>query len=158
MSALSIPAFHISDPTRARGSGEVFILSRQDASPGSGVFTVTFNVQFDPLVDLYPTGTLTIRANLNDGSKGTFVATTIDLVNSYGRATPTIYFTGRCNDDIQPDARGCFYWFMAVSNKAASQQGTPDIAGFAIHDNQGNRICYGTGPLRSGDIDIMPKP
>ncbi|MBD0286716.1 MAG: hypothetical protein ICV79_14995, partial [Flavisolibacter sp.] len=74
-----------------------------------------------------------------------------------GKHNPTVFLTGRCNDDIQPDVRGCRYWIMIANNKNPNQQGTPDIVGFAVHDNNGNRIAYGTGPVRAGDFDIMPK-
>lgn len=152
----SIPAFHVSDISKAKGTGDVFIQSRKDAAH-AGVFTVNLDVHFDPATDLYPAGTLTIRVDLTDSAKGVFVATSIDLINSYGKHNPTVYLTGRCNDDVQPDAKGCRYWVMIASNTNAAQQGTPDVAGFAVHDNQGNRIAYGTGPLKSGDFDVMPK-
>jgi hypothetical protein len=159
MATLSIPAFHVSDLSKAKGSGEVFIQSRKDAV-SSGIFNLKLEVHFDPTVDDYPVGSLIIRVDLSDGSKGTFTATSIELINSYGKHNPTICLTGRCSDDAQPDARGCRYWVMIANNKAANvpiTQGTPDIAGFAIHDRNGNRIAYGCGPVRAGDFDIMPK-
>jgi len=60
-------------------------------------------------------------------------------------------------DDIQPDAKGCRFWLMIANNKKANQDGTADIVGFAIHDNKGTRIAYGTGPVKSGDFEIDPK-
>ncbi len=152
----SIPAFHVSDSSKATGAGEVFIQSRKDAL-SSGIFSVRLDVHFDPAADLYPTGTLFIKVDLSDSAKGTFVATSIELINSFGKHNPTVFFTGKCNDDVQPDAKGCRFWLMIANNKKAGQQGTPDVAGFAIHDNNGNRIAYGTGPLQSGDFDVMPK-
>jgi hypothetical protein len=156
MSTASIPAFHVSDISKAAGSGDVFIQSRKD-NVSSGTFTVKVNVQFDPAVDPYPTGSVFIKADLTDGARGGFKATSIDLINSYGKHNPTIYLTGRCDADIQPGAKGCRYWLMIVNNKRSDAQGTADIVGFAIHDNQGNRISYGTGPLKSGDFNVAPK-
>ena len=156
MSTLSIPAFHVSDKSKVQGVGDVFIQSRKDAA-SSGVFTLRLDVKFDPAVDLYPVGTLFIKTDLNEGAKGSFTATSIELINSYGRITPAVYLTGRCNDDIQPDAKGCRFWVMIANNKKAAQDGTPDIVGFAIHDNNGNRIAYGTGPLKSGDFEVEPE-
>jgi hypothetical protein len=155
--SLSIPAFHVSDITKVKGSGDVFIQSRKDAV-SSGVFTVQLDVQFDPAVHEYPVGSLLIRADLSDGAKGAFRATSIELINSYGKHNPTAYLTGRCADDIQPDAKGCRYWVAIANNRGANQpQGTPDVVGFAIHDRNGNRIAYGMGPVRSGDFEVMPK-
>ena len=151
---MSIPAFHASDPSKAKGAGEIFIQSRKDVS-SSGVFSVRLDVHFDPAVDLYPTGSLLINVNLTDGAKGVFRATSIELINSYGKHNPTVYLTGRCDDEIQPDAKGCRYWLMIANNKKANEQGTPDVVGFAIHDRNGNRIAYGTGPVRSGDFDVV---
>jgi hypothetical protein len=156
MPALSIPAFHVSDLSKAKGQGDVFIQSRKDAV-SSGVFTVQLDVQFDPAVHDYPIGNLMIRVDLSDGAKGTFKATSIELINSYGKHNPTIYLTGRCADDVQPDAKGCRYWLVIANNKTATQQGTADVVGFAIHDRNGNRIAYGMGPVRTGDFEVMPK-
>jgi len=156
MPALSIPAFHVSDLSKAKGQGDIFIQSRKDAA-SSGVFTVQLDVHFDPAVDEYPVGNLMIRVDLSDGSKGTFKATTIELINSYGKHNPTIYLTGRCADDVQPDAKGCRYWVVIANNKSATAQATADVVGFAIHDRNGNRIAYGMGPVRTGDFEVMPK-
>jgi hypothetical protein len=156
MSTLSIPAFHVSDASRAKGNGDVFILSRKDIA-SSGVFTVFIDVKFDPAVDQYPAGSVSIKADLSDGAKGTFKATSIELINSYGKHNPTVYITGRCADDAQPDAQGCRFWVMVVHNKNPNAQQTPDVVGFAIHDRNGNRIAYGTGPLRTGDFDVAPE-
>ena len=157
MATVSIPAFHVSDLTKGKGAGEVFILSRKDAA-SSGIFTVQLDVRFDPAVDEYPVGSLMIKADLSDGAKGIFRATSIELINSYGKHNPTLCMTGRCADDAQPDAKGCRYWFTVTNNKQANApQGTPDVVGFVIHDRNGNRIAYGNGPVRAGDFDVMPK-
>ena len=151
-----VPAFHASDKSRARGDGEIFIQSRQDAA-SAGVFRVRLDVTFDPTVNDYPTGNVVIRVDLSDGAKGTFSSTSIELVNSHGKHNPTIYLTGRCSDAVQPDAKGCRYWLMVANNKTASQQATPDVVGFVIHDRNGDRIAYGTGPVRAGDFEVQPK-
>lgn len=156
MATVSIPAFHVSDISKVKGQGEIFIQSRKDAV-SSGVFSVELSVQFDPAVDEYPIGNITIKADLSDGAKGVFLASSIELINSYGKHNPTVFMTGRCRDDISPDAKGCRYWLEIANNKSATAQGTPDIVGFAVHDRLGNRIAYGCGPVRTGDFDVMPK-
>lgn len=156
----SIPAFHVSDASKVDGVGDVFIASRKDIA-SSGVFTVRLSVHFDPLgADDYPTGSLLIKTDLSDSAKGTFNATSIELVNSYGKHDPTVYLTGRCAESTAgvPAHRGLRYWLMIADNKkAADSQGTPDVVGFAIHDRTGARIAYGTGPLKSGDFTVAPK-
>lgn len=156
----SIPALHVSDLSKVEGSGDVFINSRRDAV-SSGIFVVKLAVHFDPAVDDYPAGALQIKVDLSDSAKGIFTATSVELINSYGKHNPTVYLTGRCLAEasagiVQP--KGCRYWLMIANNKnSATEQGTPDIVGFAIHDRNGNRIAYGTGPLKSGDFKVAAK-
>jgi hypothetical protein len=159
----TIPAFHVSDKSAAEGRGEVFIASRKD-NASSGVFSVDLSVHFDPPpsgTDDYPSGTLAIKADLNDSVRGVYTATSIELANSYGKSNPTIYLTGRCTIDRAPagrETRGLRYWLLVANNKAAdAKEGTPDIVGFAIHDRTGARVAYGTGPVRAGDIKVTAK-
>lgn len=158
--SLSIPAFHVSDISKVKGLGDVFIASRKDAA-SSGVFTVRIAVHFDPAVDDYPSGSLTIKADLSDSLHATFTATSIELINSYGKHNPTVYLTGRCAADVvgsSPPPKGLRYWVMLADNKGTdTTTGTPDVTGFAIHDRTGARIAYGTGPLKSGDFTVSPK-
>ena len=158
--ATSIPAFHVSDPSKVEGRGDVFIASRVDAV-SSGVFSTKVSVHFDPAVDDYPTGAVLIKADLSDSVRTTFTATSVDLINSYGKHNPTVYLTGRCTTDAPAGAaplKGLRYWLMIANNKSgANAQGTPDIVGFAVHDRNGNRVAYGTGPLKSGDFVVAPK-
>jgi hypothetical protein len=160
MATVSIPAFHVSDKSQVKGQGEVFIQSRKDAAH-AGTFIVELSVQFDPAVDEYPTGNIMIRVDMSDSAKGVFIASSVELINSYGKHNPTVYITGRCRDDINPDAKGCRYWLEIANNRSqplsATVPGTPDIVGFAVHDNLGNRIAYGCGPLRNGDFVVAPK-
>jgi hypothetical protein len=156
MATVSIPAFHISDTSSVSGQAEVFIQSRQDATH-AGTFFVQINAQFNPAVNEYPVGNITIRSQLNDGAVGTFLTDNIELINSHGQANPTVFMTGRCKDDINPDAKGCRYWLMIVNNKVPSvAAGTPDVIAFAIHDRLGNRVAYGCGPVRAGDMNVLP--
>ena len=150
----SIPAFHVSGRSKAEGKGLIFIQSRKDLS-SSGTFTIAVNVKFNPATDDYPTGTIKIKTDLNDSLKTIFTSTSIELINSYGRSNPTIYLTGRCKPLAERSPKGLRYWIMIADNRR-DQQGTQDIAGFVIHDRQGNRVAYGTGPLKSGDIKVEP--
>jgi hypothetical protein len=153
---VSIPAFHVSDISNVSGYGDVFIASRQDAF-SSGIFFIKLSVTFNPAVNDYPTGSVFIKTDMSDGAKTSFDSTAIDLINSYGKHNPTVYITGKCKASSALNQKGLRFWLMIANNKQANANGTPDVVGFAIHDNLGNRIAYGTGPLKNGDIKIDPK-
>ncbi len=151
----SIPALHVSSKSIVKGSGKIFIQSRKDAV-SSGVFAVKAGVQFDPAVNEYPVGSIEIKVDLSDGAKGAFMASTVELINSHGKHNPTVFITGQCKDAAQPDAKGCRYWIMIANNKRSNDpEGTPDIVSFTIHDRNGNRVAYGTGPVISGDFEVL---
>lgn len=157
---LSIPAFHVSSASKVKGKGEVFIASRKSGG-ATGVFDIAIDVHFDPGADEYPMGSLVIGVNLSDGINGSFRASTIELMNSHGKANPTVFLTGRCaSEPASREHKGLRYWLMIASNRSRNPQereSTPDIVGFAIHDRNGARVAYGTGPLRAGfDIDVAP--
>jgi len=164
MSTLSIPAFAVSDKSRAEGVGQVFIQSRTGGA--AGTFDIRIAVHFNPGADEYPAGSITIKTDLSDSLKGIFNATTVELINSYGKHNPTIYITGQCKGDFAVGGaaappKGLRYWVMIADNRGQVQPqapgGTPDVVGFAIHDRNGNRIAYGTGPLRTGNISVEPE-
>jgi hypothetical protein len=90
----SIPAFHVSTKSKAEGSGKVFIDTRKDAV-SSGIFEFAISPQFTPPTNDYPAGTLKLKIDLSDSAKGTFTSTSIELINSYGKHNPTIFFTGQ---------------------------------------------------------------
>lgn len=147
---------HVSTPSKVKGNGTVFIASRVDGL-STGKFEIDLSVSFDPTVDDYPGGSLTIKVDLSDSAHGTFEATTFELINSYGKHNPTVYITGQCKADADGDPKGCRYWVMIADNMNPTiATGTPDIVGFVINDRDGNRVAYGAGPLDSGDIQIAP--
>lgn len=146
---------HVSSKSKVKGLGTVYIHSRNDALT-TGNFTLKIDALFDPPVSLYPTGTFKLEVSLSDGSTGTFICSTIELINTYGKHNPTVVLTGQCKDEINPDAKGCRYWIIIANNKTSNEPATADIVGFAIHDNLGNRIAYGMGPVRSGDFEVAP--
>lgn len=156
--SVSIPAFHVSDPSKADGKGDIFIASRKDAN-SSGIFRVEVAVHFDPTTDDYPTGSLVIVTDLSDSAKGRFRATSIELINSHGKHNPTVFLTGRCtarDEGRRGELKGLRYWLMIADNKREEdREGTPDIVGFAIHNRMGARIAYGTGPVRKGDFIVV---
>jgi len=153
--ATSIPALHVSSKSKVKGGGIVFIFTRQDiANPGT--FTVKLAVSFDPAINDYPVGSIHIESRLSDGSVGNFDSTTIELINSHGKHNPTVFISGQCKDSAQPDTKGCRYWLMIANNKTApNQEKVADVVSFTIHDRNGNRVAYGTGPVREGDFEVQ---
>ena len=155
---IAIPALHVSSKSQAKGDATVFISRRKDAAH-SGEFEIKISVGFDPVTMDYPTGNFTIKTNLSDSVKGIFTSTTIELINSFGKHTPTIFLTGKCTLKLSEDIarpKGCRYWLMIADNRGVEGKGTPDIVGFAIHDRLGNRVAYGTGAVIKGDIMVAP--
>ena len=151
----SVPSLHVSTQSKVKGSAKIFIQSRKDVAH-SGVFSIEVSVGFDPAADEYPGGSLVIKADLSDSAKATFTATSVELINSFGKHNPTVVLTGRCK--IQMDAaqvpKGCRYWVIIANNKPADVKATPDVVGFVVNDRAGNRVAYGTGPVESGDLDV----
>jgi hypothetical protein len=157
---INIPALHNSSKSAAKGSAKILIPRRNDAGH-SGIFSIKGGVSFDPSVDPYPTGAFRIIADLSDSLKATFTTTSVELINSFGKHTPSVFLTGRCNvrvnEEVKQPPVGCRYWIMVVDNKKeGNEKDTPDIVSFAITDNNGNRVAYGTGPVVSGDMEVAP--
>lgn len=153
---VSIPSLHVSTRSEAKGGAKVFISSRKDAAH-SGVFALEMSVRFNPATDPYPSGSFKLDVDLSDALKASFSATSVELINAFGKHNPTVYLTGRCDVHVNEHAEapiGCRYWLMIANNSRNTQEETPDIVGFAIHDRGGNRIAYGTGPVISGSGDI----
>ncbi|MBI3218424.1 MAG: hypothetical protein HYZ44_02835 [Bacteroidetes bacterium] len=150
----TIPAFHVSGKSQAEGTGKIFISTRKDAV-SSGIFEFNVFAQFNPASNDYPTGTLKLKIDLSDSAKGTFSSTSIELINSHGKHNPTIFFTGqgKMKTDSKKQPVGLRYWFFIADNGNGE---TPRVAGFAIHDRNGDRIAYGTGPFISGNVRVDP--
>ena len=157
---INIPALHNSSKSAAKGSAKILIPRRSDALH-AGTFTIKGAVSFDPATDPYPTGGFRIQANLTDSLKATFTTTSVELINSFGKHTPSVFLTGRCSvrsaEPVKRPPVGCRYWIMIVDNKKeGNEKDTPDIVGFAITDNNGNRVAYGTGPVVNFDMIVDP--
>jgi hypothetical protein len=155
---IQISNFHVSDKSKIAGSGKVAILPHRKDALHSGVFTVKLDVTFDPAVNDYPVGNVSIEVDLSDSFKGSAASTSIEQVNSFGKHTPTSVITGRCKVAVQPPAAsplGCRFWLLIADNKKAAEQGTADVVSFVIYDRKGDRVAYGTGAL-DGDIVIDP--
>jgi hypothetical protein len=151
---IQISNFHVSDRSKITGSGAVSLLPNRKDAAHSGTFKIKVDVAFDPAVNDYPTGSLSIDVDLTDSFKGSARSTSIEQVNSFGKHTPTAVITGRCKVDASNTPIGCGFWLLIANNKRPNQQGTPDVVGFVIYDRNGDRVAYGTGPLE-GDMEVL---
>jgi len=147
-----IPAFHQSTFSKAIGNGTVSIPNRK-SPPITGEFSIKIDVKFDPAVDLYPTGNVFIKASLTDSAETDFKSTEIQMVNSFGKHSPTIVLTGRC-ESPNKDLKGLHFWLLIASN--GKDGNSPDVVSFVVQDNRGQRVAYGTGALVKGNIEVAP--
>ena len=139
----SVPSFHISSKSRLKGKARVFIDSRQDTLH-TGRFEVAADVRFNPAADAYPAGTLKIKVDLSESAQANFSATSVELTNAFGSTTRS-----------RVKGKGFRYWLLVANNKRTRNTKTPDIVSFAIHDNAGNQVAYGTGPVAQGDLEVQ---
>lgn len=145
----SIAAFHVSNKSTVKGKGKVFIDSRTSGGV-SGTFQITINVHFDPATEDYPSGSLKITTDLSDTVNGTFNTKNIELINSHGKGNPTVFLTGKIDEDL-PNYKGCRYWLMIANNRTNAHHNSADIVSFSINDKNGQLVAYGTGTLAQGD-------
>ncbi|HEX7150255.1 MAG TPA: hypothetical protein VF618_02120 [Thermoanaerobaculia bacterium] len=47
-------------------------------------------------------------------------------------------------------------WLMFADNTVLSIDSPADVVSVLVVDRFGNRLAYGTGPIRTGDISITP--
>ena len=90
-----------------------------------GTVQIKIDVKFDPSVDKYPSGSMDIKADLSDSLKGSFSATSIDMINSFGKHSPCIFLTGRCEAQSSENVeipKGCKYWVMIADNKSKNDK------------------------------------
>lgn len=157
--SLQIPNLHVSSKTEASAKATVRILSRHDTLH-AGEFSVIIKSLHFLSADAYPVGDIQIDVDLSDSLKCTVTATSIAEINSWGKHTPTLAVTGRCEVNLREEVKsptGCRYWLLMANNKKAEDsRGTPDVVSFLVFDRSGVRIAYGTGPVAKGDIIIKP--
>ena len=157
--SIQIPNLHTSNRTEAKVTALVQIVRRQD-STHAGTFTVKGTFKFNPLVDDYPSCSLSITVDLTDSVKGTFISRDVQQLDTTGKVTPTLFATGKCNFDGENarDVRGCRYWLLMADNKREEERETADVISFLIYDRNGKRVAYGTGPVAKGDVSIRATP
>ena len=148
----TIPAFIVSNQCKVSGQGNIFIESRNKLGFG-GKFIININVNFNPATNEYPVGSLTIETDLSDSQRDIFKTEHIDSINLHGLDNPTVFLTGRVNDNLA-NYKGCTFWLMIANNKPREVQRGFDVVSFVINDGKGQYVAYGTGTLREGDISV----
>ena len=151
-----IPSLQVCNETAVKGDGLVFLDQRQDLMH-SGIFTIKIQLRCDPGGNGYPIGFVSMEIDMSDSSLVFLESEEFEQVTTTGKHTPTAYMNGRCRayDESGNKVEGCRFWLMTADNGKGE---TPDVVGFLAFDGKGNRISYGTGPLRPGDIKVAPSP
>jgi hypothetical protein len=156
-----IPTLQVCNGTTAGGSGTVQILSRASGAL-TGKVTVSIDMGCNVNGTGYPSGAFSLtNISFTDSSTSSVTATTVEQYTTTGTATPTLYANGRCNAvGVTGGQVPCHWWLTIADNRKppspTTPPGTPDVVGFLVVDKLGKRITYGTGPLVTGDINILP--
>lgn len=150
-----IPTLQVCNGTKAGGSGTVTLTKRAAAGIAAGNFTVSVtNTGCDPVNgNGFPSGSISMRFSLTDSSITSLTVTTIEQMTTTGKHTPTMFLNGRCM--AQNNTVPCHYWLLLSDNKDPNVAGTADVISVLVVDKTGKRLTYGTGPLSSGDIDVV---
>ena len=151
---IQIPTLQVCNDTKLPANAFVIIDTRK-SPPFTGFFSLRGTLECVPTSGIvHPTGTLGLFGISMDDShiQGDVKFTTFDQVTSGGKATPTMWVSGRCE---AANVKGCHYWLMAVNNVPGHPVNkTFDVVSFLILDETGKRIAYGTGNVVDGDLKI----
>lgn len=149
-----IPTLQVCNIGKAFGTAQVYLSRRQDISNAGTIDITASDIGCDPQsTNPYPTGNISMRFSLSDTSISDMRVTLIEQMSSVGKHTPTTYMNGRCsaNGGTIP----CHFWLMLVDNKWNSIDSPADVLSILVVDRNGNRLAYGTGPIKSGDIVVQ---
>lgn len=152
---VSIPTLQVCNAGKVNGSANLYFSRRDDIDMAGTIDITVSNVSCDPQSSSpYPTGTITMRFSLTESSVSDVQVTLVEQMTTVGKHTPTTYMNGRCiaNGGTVP----CHFWLMFADNKVLSIDTPGDVVGVLVVDRLGNRLAYGTGPIRTGDISITP--
>jgi hypothetical protein len=151
---VQIPTLQVCNHGQAHGNAQVY-LSRRDDLATTGTIDITLSdVGCDPQSSSpYPTGTISMRFSLTESSISDMRVTLIEQMTTVGKHTPTTYLNGRCsaNSGTVP----CHFWLMLADNKVSSIDSPADVLSVLVVDKSGNRLAYGTGGIKSGDIVVQ---
>ncbi len=151
---VQIPTLQVCNAGQANGTAQVYLSRRDDLNSAGTIDITVTNVGCDPQSSSpYPTGTITMRFSLSENSISDMQVTLIEQMTTIGKHTPTTYMNGRCtaNGGTVP----CHFWLMLADNKVLSIDSPPDVVGVLVVDKAGNRLAYGTGPIKTGDISVI---
>lgn len=160
-----IPGTQIPNKSEAKTQKFMVTITSRSDMTHAGRVAVDLQLNYVPGVTPYPTGHVNLDIDLTDSLRCTAVSTTVEQVTSYGRATPTMIVSGRCDvrpknqDKAQPPV-GCRYWVLLADNEKEPSSNqtkrTPDVVSFFVEDFAGKRLAYGTGTITEGNLTIEP--
>jgi hypothetical protein len=152
--SVQIPTLQVCNAGKASGNAQLFLSRRDDLSTSGTIDINIADVGCDPQSSSpYPTtGTITMRFSLTETSISDMHVTLIEQMTTVGKHTPTTYMNGRCtaNSGTVP----CHFWLMLADNKVTSLDTPADVVGVLVVDRFGNRLAYGTGGIKTGDIVV----
>lgn len=151
-----IPTLQVCNVGKAEGTAQVFLSRRVDINHAGTIDITAADVGCDPQSsNPYPTGSISMRFSLSDVTTiSDLRVTLIEQMTSVGKHTPTTYMNGRCtaNGGTVP----CHFWLMLVDNHNPGTPDTPpDVLSVLVVDKAGNRLAYGTGPIKTGEITVQ---
>ncbi len=120
------------------------------------MFDISMAIQFGRQAHDDLRGSILVKADLRDSLKATFTATSIELINAHHNRDQAVYLTGSCKATTENPPDGLRYWVKVAYDQY--KKDAPECVGFVVHDKNGNRVAYGTGPLVSGSIQIKQSP
>lgn len=150
---VSIPTLQVCNAGKVNGTANLYFSRRDDINTNGTIDITVSDVTCDPQSSSpYPTGAITMRFSLTESSVSDVQVTLIEQMTTVGKHTPTSYMNGRCtaNGGTVP----CHFWLTFADNKVLSIDTPADVVGVLVVDRFGNRLAYGTGPIKSGDISI----
>jgi hypothetical protein len=150
-----IPTLQVCNVGKAFGTAQVFLSRRTDINHAGTIDITVTDVGCDPQsTNPYPTGNITMRFSLSDVTTiSDLRVTLIEQMTSVGKHTPTTYMNGRCtaNGGTVP----CHFWLMLADNRLNTIDTPADVLSVLVVDKAGNRLAYGTGPIKTGDITVQ---
>ncbi len=146
-----IPTFLRPATNRIKGDGKIFIPTRKE-EVSSVMFEFSMAIPLVKRANDELGGSILVKADLRDSLKATFTATSIELINAHHNHEQAVYLTGNCKATTENPPDGLRYWVKVAYDQY--KKDAPECVGFVVHDKNGNRVAYGTGPLVSGNIQM----
>ena len=151
---VQIPTLQVCNIGKAFGTAQVYLSRRVDMSSAGTIDITSMDVGCDSTSsNPYPFGTFSMRFSITESTISDLRVTLIEQMTTVGKHTPTTYMNGRCsaNGGTVP----CHFWLMLADNHSSSLDSPADVLSVLVVDRMGNRLAYGTGPIKTGEITVQ---